>query len=81
MPCSVVVPASFARHTKPPSMAKPPAPVTSRARWAEVRAPGSSSSSPMSRNDMTEVSSQKTKSVQTSSATTSPSMAAANSVK
>ena len=80
-PCRSAVPASCTRHTRPPSIASPPAPVTSSARCAATRAPATWSSRPISRNDSTEVSSQKTNSVQTSSATTRPSIAPANSVK
>ncbi len=81
MPCRFVVPAALTRQTNPPSMARPPAPVTSSARCAEARAPASSSSRPMRRNDITDVSSQNTKSVHTSLATTRPNIAAAKRVK
>ncbi len=74
-------PAWWTRHSNPPSIASPPAPVTSRARSAPARAVASRSSRPIRRNDSTDVSSQQTNRVHTSPATTRPSIAPANNVK
>ena len=54
------VPPAWPSSTNPPSMASPPRLVTSSACSAAARASGSSSSMPMSRYDVTEVSSQHT---------------------
>ncbi len=75
-----LAPATAARHTNPPSITRPPPAVTSNARCAAIRASGTRSSSPIRANDITDVSSQNTKRVHTSSARTSPSIAPANSV-
>ena len=54
------VPACWPSRTSPASIASPPSAVTSSACWAAARAPASSSSRPMSRYEVTDVSSQAT---------------------
>jgi hypothetical protein len=67
--------AEMCRRMKPASIARPPAPVISRACRAESRAACFSCLKPMSRYDAMLVSSQKTKSTYRSSLSTTPSIA------
>ncbi len=75
------VPVSCPSSSRPASSARPPAPVSSSACRALRRLFGSSWVKPMSRNDVTVVSSQNTNSAMASSAVTRPSMDTMNSVR
>ena len=72
------VPAASTNSTKPASSDRPPPAVITSARRAAVLATGSTCLNPTSRNDVIEVSSQKTNRVQTDSAQTSPTIAVEN---
>ena len=80
-PVKVHWPVCWPSSTKPANMARPPTPVMSSASWAAARAAGWRSSVPMSRNDVTDVSSQKMNSSRTSSAITRPVMAPAKATR
>ena len=67
-----VVPNWFCSKPMPTNMHNPPAPVVSSARTAERRATSDLSCRPISKNDHTDVSSQKINMVNRSSASTSP---------
>ncbi|CAB4578634.1 unannotated protein [freshwater metagenome] len=72
------VPAAICSSTTAASRQSPPAPVTSSALSAALRACAERSLSPISRNEQTDVSSQNTNIVNRSAAITSPVIAPAN---
>ena len=79
MALSRYVPAAWPSTMNPASMASAPAPVISSAWSAAARAFGDSWSWPISRNDVTDVSSQKPYRMSRLSASTRPTMAPAKS--